>query len=171
MTRRTAFAVAAVVLSACFGIATTEAAAVAAVVAQGVGGKLILSQTHLSSDASFYVDQSAENNAGLALRLDLGDAPAGWRCAYTCPLGACDAMTYAALRSRTAPAEPGVFGMTCTASAFQTRPVPFWAAGAAEKSGDLTFERATTPLFFVYGVSLLAFGVAAGLSLYAITFI
>jgi hypothetical protein len=169
MSRRTAFAVSVVVSSVCFGVAT--AAEAAAVIAQGVGGKIVLSQTHLASDSSFFVDQSAATNAGLALRLDLGDAPAGWRCAYTCPLGACDAMTYAALRTRTAPAEPGVFGMTCTASAFQTLAVPFWAAGAAEKSGDLTFERATTPLFFVYGVSLLAFGVAAGLSLYAITFI
>lgn len=150
-----------------FGV--VEAATPVTVTASGAGGKLSLSQTDFASGTSFVVDQSAASNAGLPLMLDLGDAPAGWQCDYACPAGACDAMTYAVARARTAPVETGTFTVSCTSSAFQTGDVPFGAAGDAAPSGVLTFERRTQALFWVYGISLLSFGAAATSSLYATT--
>ena len=141
------------------------------VTASGAGGKLSLSRTAFASGTSFVVDQSASNNAGLPLRLDLDAAPSGWQCAYACPAGECDAMTYAVTRARTAPAETGTFTVTCTSSAFQTGDVPFGVAGDAAPSGVLTFERQTQSPFWVYGISVLSFGAAAGTSLYAATLI
>lgn len=140
-----------------------------AVTAAGASGKLSLSRTDFASGTSFAVDQSAASNAGLPLRLDLGDAPAGWQCAYACPTGACDSMTYAVARARTAPAETGTFTVSCTSSLFQTGDVPFGVAGDAAPSGALTFVRPTQALFWVYGISLLTFGATAGSTLYATT--
>ena len=152
-------------------VGVVGAATPVTVTANGAGGKLSLSRTAFASGASFVVDQSAASNAGLPLRLDLGDAPVGWQCAYACPAGECDAMTYAVARARTAPAETGAFAVTCTSSAFQMGDVPFGVAGDAAPSGALTFQRRTQALFWVYGISVLAFSAAAGSSLYATTIV
>jgi hypothetical protein len=158
---------AALLAAARFGV--DGAATPVTVSAIGAVGKLFLSRTAFASGTSFMVDQSVASNAGLPLKLDLADAPAGWKCAYACPAGACDAMTYAVTRARTAPVETGAFTVTCTSSAFQTGDVPFGAAGDATTSGVLTFEQQTQAPFWVYGISLLSFGATATLSLYAAT--
>jgi len=152
-------------------VGVVDAATPVTVTASGAAGKLSLSRTTFASGTSFVVDQSAASNAGLPLRLDLGDAPTGWQCAYACPAGECDAMTYAVTRARTTPVETGTFTVSCASSPFQTGDVPFWVAGDAAPSGALTFERQTQALFWVYGISLLSFGAAASSSLYATTLV
>jgi hypothetical protein len=128
------------------------------------GGSLTLSRKDFTSGDVFTVDQSAPNNAGMPLRIDLSGAADGWSCAYACPTGACDAVTYAVLRARTTPAETGQFTVTCASSPFQTQNVPFGVVGVGA-SDAFTFTRRMQNGVWAYGISLITFAITAGVSL------
>lgn len=132
------------------------------------GGSLTLSRQDFTSGDSFTIDQSAPSNAGMPLHIDLSGAADGWGCAYACPAGTCDAVTYAVLRARTAPAESGRFAVTCASSPFQTEAVPFGVTGAGT-SDAFRFTRRTQNGVWAYGISLITFALTAGTSLAAVS--
>jgi len=149
-----------------FALLVVSVGAVVTSVATVASGALHLSVTSLVSGAPFVIDQSDPSNAGYPVWLDLTGAAPGWSNFYSCPLGPCDAATYAILRAK--PASTGAYSVSYVPSAFQSGSVPFGVV-ADPSTGALVFSRSAQPSYWAYALSMGILAAVLSLNLYAIS--